>query len=393
MRKWLTRWFFRKKHPPVRPLHSPLKRELVRAARLNRMDKERPYPMASMTLADQSLTAEIRRRTHAANQNNVTRTKAYLDFFRRHPEVHWALLAHLVSRNGGWNMTDLKGEWLPRMMKQEEREAFFLFLERSNWLIFHDAYAQLLLYEEMKQTRSDLTRLLPLLGVSRFMVPVWQDFLHRQDSVLLTRALIINEQQYIEQRVVRQPFFRENVLSTFEFLAQSVLSLSQVLFPYKHHATDKRLRVTGVVVHDFPSVAHRIEIGKALYGILYGDRERFRNILEWASRIPHTGSRSDYWPHLFTPVKQETDEQVYQERIRGMELIQGRPKVYSPRLSAVWADVDHPPADGVDWFRDERWVQELKHGASLPLLETETYAKSLNLVELGLQMYTRLSPD
>lgn len=349
--------------------------------------------MSTITRADQSLTAEIRRQTNIANRNNVTRTRAYLQFFRRHPEVHWALLAHLVSRNGGWNMTDLKGEWLPRIMKEEEIEAFFLFLERCNWLIFHDSYPQLLLYEEMKRTRSDLTRLLPLLGVSRFMVPVWQDFLRRQESVLLTRALIINEQQYIEQRVVHVPYYREHVLSTFEFLAQSVLSLSQVLFPYKHHPTDKRLNLIGIVVHDFSSVQHRIEVGKALYGLLYEDRDRLGKILDWAIRIPHTGSRADYWPHLFTPVKQHTDDKEYQERIQGAERIAGRPKLYSPALSAVWRDVEHPPADGVDWFRDDRWLAELEHGASLPLMDTAEYARSLNMVDLGMKMLSRLSPE
>jgi hypothetical protein len=393
MRLPFGQWFSRTKQPSLLPLPADLKRELARAARLNRNDKEQPYDMSSITLHDKSLMTEIRRKTAVSNRNNVTRTKAYLDFYRRHPEVHWALLAHLVSRNGGWNMTDLRGEWLPRIMKQEEIEAFFLFLERCNWLIFHDAYAQLLLYEQMKATRSDLTRLLPALGVSRFMVPIWQDFLRRQESVLLTRALIINEQQYIEQRVVRVPFYRENVLSTFEFLAQSVLSLNQVLFPFKHHPTDKRLSIIGIVVHNFPSVMQRIEMGKALYGLLYQNAERFGKIIEWAYRIPHTGSRADYWPHLFSPVKQQPDEKEYRERIKGAELIEGRPKVYSPTLSAAWSDVEHPPADGVDWFRDDRWVAELENGASLPLLDTDEYARSLNMVELGMKVLSRLSPD
>ncbi|MFY0544303.1 DUF2515 family protein [Brevibacillus sp. H7] len=347
--------------------------------------------MPSVIPPDQSLAADIRRRTATANRNNVTRTMAYLDIYRRHPELHWAFLAHLVSRNGGWNMTDLRGDWLPRIMNQDEIKAFFLFLERSNWLIFHDAYPQLLLYEEMKRSRTDLTRLLPMMGVSRFMIPIWQDFLQRQERVLLTRALIINEQQYIHQRVVQQPFFRENVLSTFQFLAQSVLSLNQVLFPYQKHPTDKRLSVIGVAVHHFSSVHQRIAIGKTLYQLLFGDSRRLRNIRDWAFRIPHTGSRADYWPHLFSPVKPFPEEKKYRERINGTELIASRPKLYSPVLSSAWKDVEHPPADGDDWFRDENWTEELEESASLSAIDTNDYASSLNMVELGMKVVTRLT--
>lgn len=227
--------------------------------------------MSSLITHDMSLVADIRRRTAAANRNNVSRTAAYLAFYREHPEVHWALLAHLVSRNGGWSMTDLRGEWLPRLMDEQDIRAFFWFLERSNWLIFHDAYAQLLLFAEMKRTGTDLTPLLPRLGVSRFMQPVWREFLAEQDSVRLTRALIVNEQQYIEQRVVRKPFAREQVFANLAFLAQSVLSLNQVLFPYKAHPADRRLSVVGIAVHNFPSVRQRISVGKTLYRLLFAD--------------------------------------------------------------------------------------------------------------------------
>jgi hypothetical protein len=343
--------------------------------------------METVTTMDRSLAADIRRKTAENNRNNVTRTAAYLDFYKRHPEMHWALLAHLVSRNGGWNMTDLRGEWLPRIMDEPEIQSFFWFLERSNWLIFYDAYAQLLLYEEMKRTRSDLTRLLPLLGVSRFMAPLWREFLEQPNSVRLTRGLIVNEQQYIEQRVVRRPYFREHVLETFAFLAQSVLSLDQVLLPYKASPTDNRLSIVGVVVHNFASVKQRIVIGKALYGLLYRDPARFRSIADWALAIPHTGSRADYWPHQFSPVKQAGDG-TSREGINEPERMPNRPPWYSPVLASAWPDMDHPPADGVDWFCDEAWFGELDEGAELPLLDSNQYARSLRMVELGMKLVT-----
>ena len=42
------------------------------------------------------------------NADNLTRTAFYLAYWRAHPEVTWALLAHLVSRNAGYQMTDLR---------------------------------------------------------------------------------------------------------------------------------------------------------------------------------------------------------------------------------------------------------------------------------------------
>lgn len=44
----------------------------------------------------------------------------------------------MVSRNGGWNMTDLKGELLSHLLSESEQNDFFQFLERGNWLIFQD---------------------------------------------------------------------------------------------------------------------------------------------------------------------------------------------------------------------------------------------------------------
>ena len=76
---------------------------------------------------DQQLLQRIRLKTKQLNVNNVTRTKAYLDFYIFHPEIHWAFLGHMVSRNGGWNMTDLKGEFLSRLMNEQIKTRFLFF--------------------------------------------------------------------------------------------------------------------------------------------------------------------------------------------------------------------------------------------------------------------------
>ncbi|KIL72294.1 putative protein YppC [Bacillus badius] len=110
----------------------------------------------SLSREEQKLLRNIRSETERLNANNITRTKAYLDFYWMYPEIHWAFLAHMISRNGGWNMTDLRGELHSRLLNEEKRQAFFSFLERGNWLIFQDAYPQLLLFMESKRRSKSL---------------------------------------------------------------------------------------------------------------------------------------------------------------------------------------------------------------------------------------------
>ncbi|MGG1661253.1 DUF2515 family protein [Brevibacillus sp. NRS-1366] len=349
--------------------------------------------MNTTTLNKRDIIADIRHKTALANRNNVTRTQAYLEFYRQHEEIHWALLAHLVSRNGGWNMTDLKGEWLPLLMDEHAIQPFFWFLERSNWLIFYDAYPQLLLYQEMKRTGADLTSFLGPLGVSIFMHSYWKEFLVHQDSARLTRALIVNEQQYIDQRVVQKPFTLNRIFSTFAFFTQSLLSLNQVLFPYKAHPTNRRLCLIGLNVQHFPKVEERIKLGKSLYQLLFEDRFRWEKIYAFSSRIPHTGSRADYWPHLFTPrPNDQTTPDSYHIRLGGEKLRDGKPKLYSPPLLAAWPNIEHAPADGVDWYRNEKWHAMVTEPVDdLSPIDNASYAQALQWMEYGVKWVTALT--
>ena len=200
----------------------------------------------------------ILQQTQEHNRNNITRTKAYLDIYQRHPELHWALLAHMVSRNGGYNMTDLKGDLISRAMEAGEAEQFFQFLERANWLIFADAYPQLLLYEASRQAEQPLFHLLPYFSVSRFMHPIWERFWKTKDSSLLTLALIVNEQNFIEERVVQNPLYQP-VVESFEFKAQTLLSLTNVVFPYLAPKEKEKVQLAGVARRAVrvPDRAHR----------------------------------------------------------------------------------------------------------------------------------------
>jgi hypothetical protein len=295
----------------------------------------------------------------------------------------------MVSRNGGWNMTDLRGSLLPLLLKREEGWDFFLMLERSNWLIFQDAYPQLLLYVHSKVNRSPLFHLLPLFGVSVFMKAAWSVFWTSTDLKLLAYALITNEQQYIEERVVRHPYFQQRVLDHFFFRTQSALHFNQICFPYPDKKTGT-IRLAGTIVRRFQNVAERIRVGKKLYAILFESGELSRQIKQWALQTAHTGSRSDYWGKWFTtdPDKAEgaartTAEALYVPRLKGEKLHKKAAPLFSPMLKDVWPDIDHWPAEPGDWFGRETDCRLGATEQAAPYDVTEEYVWSMNRLELA----------
>ncbi|HUC93422.1 MAG TPA: DUF2515 family protein [Paenibacillus sp.] len=374
-----------------------------------------PIPAPALGERERAILHRIREETGRLNRNNATRTEAYRALYFRAPKLHWALLAHMVSRNGGWNMTDLQGELLPRLLDAEKREATFRMLERANALIFHDAYPQLLLYEEGKRLGRDLSWLLPALGVSGFMVPVWKQFSRRQDPVPLTVALIVNEQHYIEERVVRHPEYRKSVLDTMFFGFQSLLQLNQVVFPYKldctidadrrnnpkpdglHKNTGGGLRLAGLILDNFDDLHERIEFGKRLYAVLFGIPEIREGVHRFALAVRHTGSRADYAPHLFAQVRQRPPQRPYRERLAGLKLRQGADPLYSPRLGDAWPDLRVMSAEPGDWFTDEaanpRRIDRFFQALPLPTVFeiTNEYGFGLGKLEMAVMAAEELS--
>ncbi len=333
-----------------------------------------------LTREEARVLQEIRKKTAELNKNNVTRTQAYFDFYQRHREIHWAFLGHMVSRNGGWNMTDLKGELLMRLLTRDEKDSFFLFLERGNWLIFQDAYPQFLLYEESKKRNKPFFYLCPFLNISFFMEVIWDYFWKKQDLAILTVALIMNEQNYLEKRVVQNPVFQKNVFNTPEFKLQEFFSFNQILFPY--HKNDQVMLV-GQTLRQFGSLSERIQLGKRLYSLLFHDQERLRNVENWAAEHPHTGSRKDYWPHIFHPIREGLPGK-YQLHLKACKLRPGASRIYSPYLEYAWKNVDHPEAEPGDWY--ENWqiadMLDLDHDEVNGEIENE-YCKTLERLELA----------
>ncbi|GIO11147.1 hypothetical protein J19TS2_07020 [Cohnella xylanilytica] len=337
------------------------------------------------------LVRRIREETERLNRNNVTRTAAYWEMFREWPELHWALLAHLVSRNGGWAMTDLKGEWLPKLLDRPTRDTLFDMLESCNALIFRDAYPQLKLYAESRRCGESRFSLLPAFGVSAFMAPFWERFWIDRDSATLTVALIVNEQHVVERKVVQDPAYSETVLRSIALLGQTALQLNQIVFPLgvpggarpgepaekgtagdspepaadrPGQADDRPWRagdrrgeaaapppLAGRILERFADLKERIAFGKSLYAMLYGYPKVLQGAIAFAEAVPHSGSRADYWPGRFaaTADTAKTGEGPGSSgRSAGREAIENL--WYSPRLEDAWDDRPLGPVPDEDWL-------------------------------------------
>ncbi|MGX1193540.1 DUF2515 family protein [Metabacillus sp. SLBN-84] len=318
----------------------PLFKKPTIASLMNHAEKKafKDYLMAdqpgpSIVYGEESkIIRNIRAVTASYNLNNVTRTKAYLSFYIKHPEIHWAFLAHMVSRNGGYSMTDLKNSLVSHFLSENERNSLFHFLESANALIFHDAYPQLLLYEESKKSGKSLFRLLPALHVSKFMEPVWAQFYETKQSDLLTLALITNEQQYVEQQLVSKS---SDILKSIPYLLQERCGFTNVIFPFKKRGYDQHFSLAGIEIGQFIDPKERISIGKSLYSTLFHPAV-FPSAFLFAKTFPHSGSREDYWPNLFAS--------------------DPRQKIYSPKLTDVWNDVSHKYYLWPDWLKDPEMV-------------------------------------
>lgn len=227
-------------------------------------------------------------------------------------------------------------------------------LESCNSLIFGDAYPQLRLYAESKRLGVGLFRLLPSFGVSAFMRPFWERFWTERDSVLLSAALIVNEQHYIQSRVVENGLFRKHVFDHAAFRAQPLLQLNQIVFPLKLGA--RSVLLAGRILERFENLEERIEFGKCLYAMLFGYPAVLRGASAFAKDVPHTGSRADYWPNVFAN-KQKTGTMAGLEQRRW----------HSPELSAAWPDKPLTAASRGDWYSNGATQETFACMETLPL--------------------------
>ncbi|AOZ94604.1 hypothetical protein LPB68_07105 [Paenibacillus crassostreae] len=321
----------------------------------------------SITERDNNILQEIRMATIAANQSNITRTQAYLECYKAYPELHWALLAHMVSRNGGWNMSDLKGGLMSDLMERSLKDNLYRMLERCNALIFQDAYPQLQLYMYSKQYGCSLFHLLPHFHVSTFMNAFWNSFWLERNSALLAVGLIINEQHYIEGRVVRQSFFQKNIFKNMTYQINHLAHVNQILFPLskmipspmnERHVPSPSPGIVGLVLENFLNIEERINLGKSLYGLLFGYTDVLNQVTAYAQDTIHHGSRSEYWPELFTPDKETAvNSSIESSQLLDHEWLSVGQRIYSPTLEEVWFDMPYDPIPRYDWLKDKNVIQ------------------------------------
>lgn len=236
---------------------------------------------------EQILIEHINKMTAKKNLDNISRTDAYFYFYNEHPEIQWAFLASMVSRNAGWNMCDLEGNCFPKVIGKRVRDLLYFTYERANWLIFQDAYPQLLLYHYSTKMNKPMFHLLKKFHISSFMEREWLHFWRDGNKKRLMISLIINEQNVIQEPVIEHPVYKNKVFHTMLFAFQDYFHFSSVIFP-----TCKG-KLYGASVNGFRSVSKRIDLGKRLAEILF-DPRFYTAVYEFASNTTHTGSRHDY---------------------------------------------------------------------------------------------------
>ncbi|WP_020059565.1 DUF2515 domain-containing protein [Bacillus sp. 123MFChir2] len=283
----------------------------------------------SYTNEEKEVVNYIQQQTRLANVDNISRTHAYKEYYERNKEIRWSFLASMVSRNAGWNMTDLEGKYYPKVLSKEIRKQLFHTYERANWLIFLDAYPQLLLYEYSKRMKKSLFHLLQMFSVSVFMEGEWSRFWEQKKEERLMTALIINEQCTIQEPVIEHPFYQKHIFQTLMFKFQELFHFSAVIFPTIAG------NLYGFSVHQFEILTKRIELGKQLAWLLFHPtyKELFYT---FSSQTVHTGSRFDYEQYLNLSKEQDT-----------------------PQLRDVFSVVSHHRKAERDWFQPGVDVEEL----------------------------------
>ncbi|MCJ0931041.1 DUF2515 domain-containing protein [Virgibacillus halodenitrificans] len=245
----------------------------------------------NLSLQNTNYLHYITKLTRKHNKDNISRTKAYFNYYVAHPEIKWSFLASMVSRNAGYNMTDLWLSPFTNMLNKRERSRMFMTYERANWLIFSDAYPQLLTYELSIYQNKPMFYLLKNFHTSQFMINEWESFWRTKDLNRLVKSLIINEQNVIQAPVIRQSFFRKHVFTSLPYLLQDFLMMNAAVFPGFSGV------LYGIYVHDFSNLSKRIRIGKQLASILF-EPSIYHQAINFAKKCEHTGSRKDYEQYI-----------------------------------------------------------------------------------------------
>ncbi|MEH7236544.1 DUF2515 domain-containing protein [Bacillus sp. JJ1562] len=323
--------------------------------KIEKMVNERRNREIQFTIEEKELYDEIKSITEKGNLDNISRTKSYANFYRRNNEIRWSFLASMVSRNAGWNMTDLEGEWFPKILSKKERIVLFHTYERANWLIFSDAYPQLLVYEYSKHLGKPFFHMLKMFSVSRFIEIEWEYYWRHREGNRLVTTQIINEQNIIQKPVIEHPFYRKRVFQRFFYNLQDFLHFSSVIFPTLEG------RLFGFSVQHFTKLDERIELGKKLAFLLF-QNGYYDFFLRFSNKVEHTGSRFDY------------ERYVAERKFRT-----------TPFLRTTYPIINHNKDKTADWYkgkRKEKWFNEVDPCEPFEL--TNWYFKKQTQLQAGI---------
>lgn len=240
------------------------------------------------------------RELDARNRDNVTRTESYLELYaytrENPPDLPWLLMAHLVSRNGGYMMSDV-AESIARgggAFTHEALVSLFAMLERANFLIFYDAWHHVLLHLLGRSREASPVR------VTRFAREAWVRYESAPEArdpagaeKQLVRDLVTNEQNFIERRVVHAPRFAK-ALAIVEF-GEWLGREAPIVLPDRSRT---------IQVGRFGSLARRIEVGWRIFDEVLADRAERERLFAWAMAHPHTGSRAVYGGRSTRPIRE-----------------------------------------------------------------------------------------
>ncbi|MRG88284.1 DUF2515 family protein [Salinibacillus xinjiangensis] len=307
------------------------------------------------------LINDIRQKTLQHNQNNITRTIAYLDYYQHFPEIEWAFLASMVSRNAGWNMTDLKTHTYQNLLSSRMLDYLFMTYERANWFIFSDAFPQLLLYKHSVEQQKPLFHLLKYFYVSTFMIDEWMHFWFHQNQKRLRTALIINEQNLIQKPVIEEPFFKWRVFRNIPYVLQEKIHLNAVLFPT---ITGK---LYGLSIKKFTKLTKRIETGKMLAAILFSD-SLYEEFKDFALTVNPTGTRFEY------------------------EQFSGQKQIGAPSLEQSYPTIEHENNVRKDWYVHSGMKEKWWNNVSItPRPIGEHFYKKRNLLKRVANLREKIS--
>jgi hypothetical protein len=236
----------------------------------------------------------------ARNIDNVSRTASYLELYAQ-CRLPWLLMAHLVSRNAGYLMSDLaRTRDHPKTLPSAQPMILqtFHMLERANWLIFWDAWHHVnchLLGRE--QTRA-----------SPFMREAWKRYEASHDETALVYDLVQNEQTLIEHRVVHAPelMFARLLISMTELMGKDA--------PLHFPGADVQIRVGW-----FSSLDKRIEAGRRIFDEVVCDQRDA--LFQWCCAHPHTGSRAVYGGRAGVTVREGWPVSDVEARFPGIHAI------------------------------------------------------------------------